>query len=323
MIEKTNIRKTKYHKIISIIIFVILIIFGFVFFSKAKKIEATTNIKPIKLSDFQFEDIVKPYKVSGNPYVYSKASILIDMDNKYVLYGNNEHSHLPIASTTKLTTSLVVMDHYTLNDVLTVDSKAASINGSKMNLYNGEKITVEDLLKGLLLVSGNDAAYTFAENFKSPEGDGFDAFVKAMNKKANELNLLDTHYLNPAGLDDNAYSSAFDLSIIASEFIKNEKLTAITKLSEISVTDISGKIKHTLKNSNRLVLPDDPLYMSEALGLKTGFTGDAGHSLVSAIEYKNIKLISVILNSNDSTPPGSARESRKLLTWGERQVDIQ
>jgi len=306
---------------ISILILIIVSFFVLNFFTHDKVSSSNRLIQPIAVPELLPTQLIIPYQIADKPLIYSKTAALVDADTKYILYDKNSSQRVPIASTTKLMTALVVMDNFKLEDVLTVGQKAASINGSQLNLFEDEQMTVYDLLKGLLVVSGNDAAYTFAQNFKSTEGNGFDAFVTTMNKKAEDFNLQNTHYLNPAGLDDEAYSSAFDLAVISAEFIKNPKLVEITKIDEDQIFDISGKIKHTLKNSNRLVLPEEALYMPEAIGLKTGFTGEAGHCLVSAIDYKQKKLISVILYTNEFTPSASAQESYKLLKWGKIQVD--
>ncbi len=313
---------TDYKYFFYFIFLILIIIICWMMYLKKNNLNSVDYVNAIELPQENSKQLTKPYRIDSKPNIYAESAILIDADSKYTLYQKNSTTPKPIASTTKLITSIVAIENFNLTDILTVDDKSASINGSQMNLIKEENITVKDLLKGLLVVSGNDAAYTLANSFNKGEKKGFDAFVEEMNNKARSLNLKNAHFTDPAGLDDSAETSAKDLAIIADEFLKNDQLLKIVKISEEVVYDTKKTTKHTLKNSNRLVLPNEKLYMPEALGIKTGFTGEAGHCLVSAIEYKNHRLISVILNTNSSTPPASAEESYKLLQWGKNQIDL-
>lgn len=260
--------------------------------------------------------LIKPPEKSTSyyePTIYSKAAILVDVPSAYVLYEKNADMKVPIASTTKIMTAMVVLDNHpgSLDDVVTITPQMINVEGSDIQLRSGEKITVSNLLKGLLIMSGNDAAYSLALHF-----GGKDSFVKEMNDKAAFLDLSDTHYQCPAGLNDDGYSSARDLAFLASYALKNPIFSQIVSTREVTVTSTDGNLIHDLKNSNRLLQIDDPSYFSYAVGVKTGFTNAAGHCLVSSAKENGHQLIGVILNTNASTITASAIESKKLLTWG-------
>ncbi|MCA9388358.1 D-alanyl-D-alanine carboxypeptidase [Candidatus Berkelbacteria bacterium] len=257
-------------------------------------------------------DLVSP-PVKTNDYeppISVKAAILVDAKSAYPLYQENELEQVPIASTTKIMTAVIALENYNVEDEITVSSDATSTIGSSINLRADEVITVDSLLKGLLIQSGNDAAVTLAEKM------GFDRFVSAMNSKAVELGMVNTAYQDPAGLNDEGYSTAKDLSILASYALRNTKIKDIVSTEEMTVFSTDGQISHELKNSNRLIRKDNPLYLEGAFGLKTGYTPEAGHCLVSSAVRDDHQLISVVLNTSENTVEASAKESRKLLSWG-------
>ena len=257
-------------------------------------------------------DLVSP-PVKTNDYeppISVKAAILVDAKSAYPLYQENELEQVPIASTTKIMTAVIALENYNVEDEITVSSDATSTIGSSINLRADEVITVDSLLKGLLIQSGNDAAVTLAEKM------GFDRFVSAMNSKAVELGMVNTDYQDPAGLNDEGYSTAKDLSILASYALRNTKIKDIVSTEEMTVFSTDGQISHELKNSNRLIRKDNPLYLEGAFGLKTGYTPEAGHCLVSSAVRDDHQLISVVLNTSENTVEASAKESRKLLSWG-------
>lgn len=257
-------------------------------------------------------DIITPPEIissKAKPYINAHNYILVDQKSNETLIALNEHQQVPIASTTKIMTATVALENYKLDDVITISATAANQIGSDSHLIAGEQMTVEGLLNCLLIPSGNDAAYALAEHYTG----GVTAFVKAMNDKAESLNMRNTHYLDPAGLEATAYSSAYDLSIIARLAMKNSTFSKIVSTSEITINDITGKRHHDLKNSNHLVT-DMPY--SGILGIKTGFIPEAGHCLVAAAQRDNTKLFAVILNTGSNTITASAIEARKLLDYG-------
>lgn len=252
---------------------------------------------PVKLNDSQ-------------PDISVKAAILVDTDSSYPLYEENELEKVPIASVTKIMTAVVVLENYSLDEEVTISSDAVSTIGSSIHLKKDEVITVESLLRGLLIQSGNDAAMALAEKM------GFDKFVKKMNEKAKILGMVNTHYKDPAGLNDEGRSTAKDLATLASFALRNKVIQDIVSTEQVTIFSTDGQISHELKNSNRLVHKDHPLYLAEAYGLKTGFTPEAGHCLVSSAHRDGHSIVSVVLNTDENTVEASAKESRKLLVWG-------
>lgn len=248
-----------------------------------------------------------------DPQIYAKSVILIDVDSSYVMYAQNSQEKIPIASTTKIMTAMVVLENHSdkLDEVVTITYPMIAVEGSDIQLVSGEKITVENLLNGLLIMSGNDTAFALATHF-----GGKEAFVNEMNKKANSLGLYDTQFKDPAGLDDEGFSTARDLAFLASYAMRNEKFREIVKTSENTISSIDGAYVHELKSSNRMVKPDESLYFQYAIGIKTGFTYAAGHCLVSAAVKDGHTILGVVLNTNQSTITASAYESKKLLEWG-------
>lgn len=247
-----------------------------------------------------------------DPSVYAHNYVLMDEETGYLLVEKDSHEKVPIASTTKIMTAMLVLENYHLDDIVTISQNAASQIGSDINLRTNEKMTVRNLLYALLVMSGNDSAMALAEHIQG----GLSEFVKNMNEKAKYLQMNDTQYKDPAGLDDSGYSSAFDLAVIASYAMKNKQFSDIVKTTDYTINSVDGKLSHKLTSSNRLIKQDESLFYSNANGIKTGFTPTAGHCLVSSAIKDNRELVGVILNTNESTVDASAKESKKLLQWG-------
>ncbi len=286
--------------------------------SKAKTSLALKKIagQEVNLPPPEKKDLVRPpERLSGSmdPQVGSKTAILIDVPSSYVMYGKNAEEKVPIASTTKIMTAIVVLDDFSerLGDIVTITYPMINVEGSDIQLKVGEKITVADLLKGLLIMSGNDTATALAIHF-----GGKEQFVTAMNRKAQELNLSNTLFKDPAGLDDEGYSTAHDLAVLAAFAMRHNQFREIVKTPEMTIASVGGEIIHELKSSNRLIKGDDALYYPYATGIKTGFTYAAGHCLVSAAQNNDHEILGVILNTNENSVTASAAESRKLLEWG-------
>lgn len=255
-----------------------------------------------------------PHKNNNElPYILAKAYYLEDYDSGFVLVEKNSAAKLPIASTTKIATALVVIQNHSnqLDDTVTITPKMININGAKIGLEAGEKITVRNLLYGMLINSGNDAAYSLAEFFGGKEN-----FVAQMNKKVRDIGLKSTEYRDPAGLDDTGYSTAHDLAVLASYALKEPLFNQIVRIPSGSIFSTDGKIVHELKNSNQLLDREGPFYFEQAIGVKTGFTYEAGHVLVSAAQKDGHTLLSVVMCTDEDNTLASAKESRKLLEWG-------
>ena len=217
--------------------------------------------------------------------VSAKAAILMHADSGRVLYEKNADEHMLIASTTKIMTAIVVLEHCELDDLVEIDSRSAGIEGSSMYLKAGESYTVEDLLYGLLLVSGNDAASALALHV----ADSMEEFAELMNAKAAELGMTESSFKNAHGLDEEGhYSTARDMAKLAAYCMGNEDFARI-----------AGTVSHTvgeqtLVNHNRLLREYDG-----CLGLKTGYTMAAGRTLVTCAERDGARYVCVTLNDPD------------------------
>lgn len=215
----------------------------------------------------------------------ASSAILMDVDSGRVLYEQNADAQMLIASTTKIMTALVAIEHGDLSKMVTVKREAALTEGSAMYLKEGEKLTLETLLYGLLLCSGNDAAVAIADAVGGSQA----GFVAQMNAKAKELGMLDSSFANPNGLDhEKHYSTARDMAKLACAAVENETLVRIA--STRSVT-IGGR---TMNNHNKLLS-----YMEGCIGLKTGYTRAAGRTLVSCAVRNGQRLVVVTLQDGN------------------------
>ena len=241
--------------------------------------------------------LCSPASAAGAPDISAGSAILIHADSGETLFERNADERRLIASTTKIMTALVALESCALDERVRVDARAAGVEGSSMYLREGEVLTVEELLYGLLLVSGNDAASALAIHVSGSEA----GFAALMNAKARELGLRNTHFTNPHGLDgEGHYSSARDLALIAAAALENEDFARIASTRSKSV---NGRV---LVNHNRL-LREYP----GCTGVKTGYTRAAGRALVSSAERGETRLICVTLSD-----PDDWRDHAALLDWG-------
>lgn len=240
----------------------------------------------ILCSSYKINTVPTSKKITLNSY----AAVVIDQNSGRILYSKNSDIRLPMASTTKIMTTIVALEKGNLNDRVIVSKKAASIGGSNAGLLAGEKISLEELLYGLMLRSGNDAAIAIAEHI----GGNVDNFLKLMNEKAIEIGAFNTSFKTPHGLDaDGHYTTAEDLAKITAYAMKNDFFNKIVSTKEISA-GISGKFNRSYSNINKF------LYRVEnADGVKTGYTGGAGKCLVASVKHDYGRYICVVLNSSD------------------------
>ncbi|MDD2822851.1 MAG: serine hydrolase [Candidatus Daviesbacteria bacterium] len=234
------------------------------------------------------------------PYVSATALVVKDTSSKTLLYVKDPDKRVPIASTTKIMTALVASEYFKPADVLTVKTTSL-VGGSSMGLKLGEEMTFRSLLYGMLLNSGNDAAFTIADNYPG----GKDNFILAMNEKAKSLGLINTHFENPAGFDGGThYSSANDLAVIAEAAITNSQFSRIVSTKDTVVFSIDKQSEHSLKNLNKL------LSLPGFLGIKTGTTPIAKENLVALVERNGRKILTVVLGSDDRFT-----ETEKIIDW--------
>jgi D-alanyl-D-alanine carboxypeptidase len=227
-------------------------------------------------------------KVDFIPFISAKGAIIMDSDSNVILYSKNPDLRFSTASTTKIMTALIGLEHFKLSDVLTV--KQATSEGSILGLFDGEQMTFENLIYAMLLPSANDAALAISQNYPY----GKDAFLEKMNKKAIELSLYNTHYSDPAGLEDAGnYTTPADLARLASYAIKNPFFAKVVSTKEKFISDISGTHIYKLENLNKL------LGIDGVNGIKTGYTQEAGEVLVTSKIEKGKTIIIVVMGSED------------------------
>ena len=214
------------------------------------------------------------------------AAALIEANSGKLLLSGNSNSRLPMASTTKTMTALVVIENCDLDDTVEVTADAAGTEGSSMYLSCGERLSVRDLLYGLMLLSGNDAAVALAVHV----GGTVESFVRIMNDRAAKLGLTNTHFVTPNGLHDaEHYTTAYELALIGAEALKNETFRQI--VSTQYYTAETGDRVRTMKNKNALLWDYD-----NAVGIKTGYTSAAGRCLLFAAERDGMLLVGAVLN---------------------------
>ena len=237
------------------------------------------------------------------PSINSRAYVVIDRKSNTMLIGKNENQKKKMASTTKIMTALVVIEHCNLSDTVEISKKAASTGGSRLGLKTGDKITVSDLLYGLMMRSGNDAAVALAEYVSGSIHD----FAKIMNAKAQELGLSNTHFVTPHGLDeDEHYTTAYELALLSNYALNNEIFTKIVGTKNYTIT-INGYPK-SLTNTNELLGALNGVY-----GIKTGFTNGANRCLVTACKRGNMDIICVVLGAD--TKKYRTTDSIKLIEY--------
>ncbi|EKE15453.1 MAG: hypothetical protein ACD_12C00012G0003 [uncultured bacterium] len=256
-------------------------------------------------SDIRVDIKPIPYlKLPYYPEITAEGIYLVDLPSFTPIFSRNENLKLFPASTTKIITALVANDIYKPDQVITV--KKTITDGQVMGLVVGEKITVENILYGTLIYSGNDAAYVLADNY------GYDKFVDLMNNKAQSIGMKNSFFSNPNGLDSGTqHSTAFDLSLAARELLKNPYLAKMVSIKEITISDVDFRYFHQLNNVNKLLGEIQGLG-----GLKTGYTENAGENLVSFYKKNGHQFVIVILKSLDRF-----NDTRNIINWIEANVD--
>ena len=262
---------------------------------------------------FQVSELPILKNATSFPVLSAQGVYAYDLDSGVILYEKNSDAVLFPASTTKIITALVALDSYKMDQI--VNTGIFSVLGSKMGLTWHEEISVRDLLYGLLVYSANDAAEVLANNYCSPGGVcGRDEFIRAMNEKAEELHALNTHFVNPAGLDAiDQVTTAKDLSRITSQAMLRADFAEIVKTKEYVAKSVDGKIIHPMKNRNELLGK-----VPGVLGVKTGWTENARENLVTFTNRDDKKVIIAILGSQDRFG-----ESEELINWIYANYDWQ
>ena len=230
------------------------------------------------------------FGTANEPEISGESALLVEINSGQIVYEKNSTDRMKIASLAKMMTAVVALEHKKVNDEILISQKAANIEEDFMGISEGETYSLEELLYGLVLNSGNDAAYAVAEGVAGNVG----TFVKWMNMKAKELGLADTYFADPSGLDNDSYSTAIDLVKLARYAMQKEEFRKIVGTVSIELP-YSEKHKYlNLVNQTNLLTT----YPGVA-GIKTGYTEEAGYCLVSYAKNEGKELIGVVLNSEN------------------------
>lgn len=241
-------------------------------------------------------------------YINAVSAIALDRDSKLVLYEKNAYTPIEIASTTKIITALVAIKSGDLNKKIVISEKAASVRGSEIGLKKGEEITLKELLYGLMLRSGNDAAIAIAEGISG----SVDEFLKLMNEYALEIGLLNSNFESPHGLDSaNHYSTAYDLALVTAKAKEIVLFNDIVSSKDIDANDYN--FTRSYHNINKILWT-----LPNSTGVKTGFTGKAGKCLVTSVKIQNRDVIIVTLNC---TPRW--KETEKISKYVEKNYEYR
>ena len=251
---------------------------------------------------------------------YAKSAVLIDGDSGRILYEKSAHNKVSVASTTKIMTCIIVIENGNLGDMVTPSDYAIAMPKVKMHLDSKDKYKLEDLLYAMMLESYNDVAVAVAEHIAG----SVEKFAELMNIKAKDIGMKDTNFVTPNGLDaKNQYSTAYDMALLGMYATNNELFVKITNTRNYSFVSENGR---RVSVSNKDAFLDK---MSDAIGIKTGFTGNAGYCFVGALKNENKKLISCVLACG--LPPNKGykwNDTLSLMKYGENYnykeiVDIQ
>lgn len=219
------------------------------------------------------------------------AACVLEAETGRVLFASNMHARRPMASTTKVMTALLALEHGDMQASVTCSPNAFGVSGTSIYLAEGESLTLYEMLLGLMLSSGNDAAAAIAEHV----GGSVEGFAALMNARAKEIGALNTNFVNPHGLpDDRHYTTAYDLALIAREAMKNETFRAIVSMQRAEIPWAGRTYNRQLRNKNKLLST-----YPGATGIKTGYTSKAGRCLVFGASRDGMEIIGVVLGCAD------------------------
>lgn len=248
------------------------------------------------------------YPVSGQASidVSGNNALLLEQKTGRVLFEKNAHEKASIASITKIMTAIIAIESGKMDEKATASRKAIYTEGSSIYLEQGEKMTIKDLVYGLMLRSGNDAAIAISEHIGGSE----EGFVHLMNEKAKWLGMTNTNFDNPHGLDsDNHYSTAYDMAILMQYAMQNEEFAKISGTTDY----LSESRTYSWKNKNKLLTQ----FYEYCTGGKTGYTRKTGRTLVTSAEKEGMQLIAVTLNA-----PDDWQDHMRMFEWGFEEFDM-
>ena len=284
------------NKKIIIILILVMCFNTFVFADDEEEEEYIQN----EIEELIVESTAKPFE---EPQINARTAIIYDRATDEIIWGKNETKKVAMASTTKIMTAIVILENSNLQDVVTISKKAAGIGGSRLKLNTGDKVTVNDLLYGLMLRSGNDAAIALAEHI----GGSVEGFSVLMNNKAKELGLNNTNFVTPHGLDNEEHhTTAYELAKLTDYALDNKTFSKIVN-TKSTVININGNNRE-IYNTNELLGN-----LQGVNGVKTGFTNGAGRCLVTSCTRNNNQIITVVLGCD--TKKQRTQDSTKLIEF--------
>lgn len=266
---------------------------------------------------FIFSNIGINPKAEDSLLSNAKSGLLLETSTGTIIYEKNIHDRVPVASMTKMMGMILIMEaledgKLRLDEKVKVSKNASDMGGSQIWLSEGEEMLVSDLLKGIMMASANDGIVCMAERIGGTE----EKFVEMMNNKAKELGLKNTNFVNPTGLDEeNHYSSAYDMSIIARELIKHEKIFEFTNVYEDYLRKGTSN-EYWLVNTNKLI----KTYQG-ADGLKTGMTDNAGYCMAVTAKRNGMRLLAIVLGESDGKVRN--KETAELLDYGFNLYELE
>ena len=264
----------------------------------------------IDVDEIKKETIETVAKNADELKLNARVGLIFDRNSKTILYEKNGLKQVPMASTTKIMTAIVVLENSNLNDIVTISKKAAGTGGSRLGLKANDKITVHDLLYGLMLKSGNDAAVALAEHV----GGGIEGFADLMNKKASEMGLINSHFVTPHGLDqEKHYTTAYELAGMADYALNIPKFKEVVNSKSYNIT-INAR-SSLIGNTNELLGNLNGVY-----GVKTGFTNGAGRCLVTACKRNDLDIITIVLGAD--TKKIRTLDSIKLIEYAYKNYEV-
>lgn len=297
---------------ISTIVVLFLILFNAIFILKTDYNEFDYETKAGELSKTDAQAYILPVlgvsyfpiqdtSVSA-PAIKAKAGVVYDVKSGRYLFSKNIQEKLPIASLTKILSGIVVAEKLNFKDIIIVSKEAVKVDGERQDLYLGERLTVEDLLKMMLIKSSNDAAYAL----QIYAGQTHIDFIKEMNEMAQEIGMLDSHFKDPAGLNDEAFSNADDVIKLSKKLLGYPSLVSIMSEAVLDIKSVDGRLHH-VESTNKLIGEISGILIS-----KTGYTDDALGCMVLIVQVSgdNDKIISIVLGSSERFA-----DIKKLVEW--------
>ncbi len=290
------------------IFFIIILIFTLSAFPVLA--DDANELEEVVIEEDEKNEIEASASSDTKPTINSRRYAVYDRLSGRCIYGKDENKQTAMASTTKIMSAVIIVENCNLEDIVTVTAKAAGVGGSRLGLHTDDKISVNDLLYGLMLRSGNDAAVALAIH----TAGSVEEFANLMNQKAEVLGLTNTHFVSPHGLDNSEhYTTAYELAKITDYALKNETIAKIVK-TKTTIISINGNPMQ-INNTNELLGNVEGVY-----GVKTGFTNNAGRCLVTSVKRGDMDVIIVVLGAD--TRKDRAKDTMKLIEYAYKRFYI-